>query len=32
MKYESTGERAKRVDMQAGLLPGLGDLWLSWCL
>jgi len=32
MMYESTGDRAKRVDMQAGLLPDLGDLQLSWCL
>lgn len=32
MKYESTGERAERVDMWAGLLPDLGDLWLLWCL
>lgn len=23
------GERAERVDMWAGLLPDLGDLWLS---
>lgn len=32
MKYGSTGETAKRVDMRFGLLPDLGDLWLSWCL
>lgn len=32
MKYESAGERAERVDTQAGLLPDLGDLWLLWCL
>lgn len=32
MKYESTGERAERVDTQAGLRPDLGDLWLLWCL
>lgn len=32
MKYETTGEGAIRLDMQAGLLPDLGDLWLSWCL
>lgn len=32
MKYESTRGRAERVDMQAGLLPDLDDLWLLWCL
>jgi len=32
MKYESMGEGAKRLDMQVGLLPDLGDVWLSWCL
>lgn len=26
MKYESMGEGAKRLDMQVGLLPDLGDV------